>query len=297
MLYFRYMKYTIKDFNKQFPDDQTCLDYLFNVRFGGKKAICPKCKKVGNFSHVKGMKKYACSWCGKQISPTAGTIFHKSETPLKSWFHALFLMSQSRNGVAAKEIERHIGVTYKCAHRMMHKIRELMKQSGDIFSGTVEMDETYIGGNDKNRHKSKRTHKRGRGANKKIPVFGISERASGKVYAKAVGNVSASTLMPIVREKVAIGTKVMTDEWPSYRSSKKMGYKHETINHGTKEYVRGDVHTNSIEGFWSNFKRGVDGTHHSISPKYLQKYLDEFVFRWNHRDVPVHLFDLLLARV
>lgn len=286
------MKYTVSDFRKQFTDDNTCLDYLLSARFGGKEGKCPKCKKVANWSRVEGRKTYACSWCGKHVSPTAGTIFHKSETLLSLWFHAIFIMSQAKNGVAAAEIERHVGVTYKTAWRMMHQIRKLMDQTPSLFSGTVEMDETYVGG--------KAHGKRGRGASKKTPVFGISQRG-GLVSAKAVPNVKASTVMPLVREHVEIGSTVMTDEFPIYNKSKKMGYKHKRVNHGRKQYVRNGrpekIHTNSIEGFWSQLKRSVDGTHHNVSPKHLQKYVDEHVFRYNHRNAPYHLFQALLAKV
>lgn len=282
------MKYTIRQFRDQFPNDDTCLEYLFSARFG-KTHICPKCKKVGNFSRVTGRKTYACSWCGKHISPTAGTIFHKSETALTFWFHAIFLMSLSKNGVSAKEIEAQVGVTYKTAFRMMHQIRKLMVQDGNAFTGTTEADETYVGG--------RRRGIRGRGASGKTPIFGLSNRDTGKVFAKAVPNVKASTVMPLIRENVSIGSTVMTDEYPIYNGSKKNGYTHKRVNHGRKQYVRGTVHTNNIEGFWSNLKRSIDGTHHAVSGKHLQKYVDEHVYRWNHRSDPTHLFQTLLAKV
>jgi len=282
------MKYTIKQFRKDFPTDDACLDYLLDVRFSGKEGKCPKCKKVANWSRVAGRKTYACSWCGKHISPTAGTIFAKSETPLSLWFQAIFLMSQSKNGVAAKEIERIVGVTYKTAWRMMHQIRKLMDQDVSIFEGVVEADETYVGG--------KARGKRGRGASKKTPVFGIAER-DGRVFAKAVADVKSSTVMPLIRDHVKVGSTVMTDEYPIYNKSKKSGYKHKRVNHGKKQYVRGVVHTNTIEGFWSQLKRSVDGTHHNVSGRHLQAYVDEHVFRYNLRNSPVHLFQHLLARV
>src|SRR3989344_473724 len=286
------MKYTINHFRKEFPTDDVCLDYLLNVRCGGKVGKCPKCKKIANWSRVAGRKTYACSWCGTHVSPTAGTIFHKSETPLMHWFYAIFLMSQSKNGVAAKEIERLVGVTYKCAWRMMHQIRKLMEQGPSLFDGTVEADETYVGG--------KRRGKRGRGASGKTPVFGIVKR-EGQVFAKAVPNVKASTVMPLIREHVRIGSTVMTDEFAIYNKSKKNGYKHKRVNHGSGQYVRSGrpekIHTNTIEGFWSQLKRSVDGTHHSVSGKHLQRYVDEHVFRYNHRNAPTHLFQALMSRL
>ena len=286
------MKYTIKDFKAQFPTDDICLDYLLGVRFGGKEGKCPACGKVANFSRVQGRKTYACSWCGKHVSPTANTIFHKSETPLTSWFYAIFLMSQAKNGVAATEIERMVGVTYKTAYRMMHQIRKLMEQGPSLFEGTVEADETYVGG--------KRRGKRGRGAAGKTAVFGVVKRG-GSVFAKAVADTKASTVMPLIRDHVEIGSTVMTDEYASYNKSKRAGYKHKTVQHGKKQYVRRGrpekIHTNTIEGFWSQLKRSVDGTHHNVSGKHLQKYVDEHVYRYNHRNSPVNLFQTLMAKI
>ena len=163
-----------------------------------------------------------------------------------------------------------------------------MEQGGSLFDGVVEADETYVGG--------KRRGKRGRGAEGKTPVFGIVKR-DGEVFAKAVADVKSSTVMPLLRENVKIGTTVMTDTFGIYNKSKKMGYKHKTVDHGAKEYVRGDVHTNTIEGFWSQLKRSIDGTHHSVSGKHLQKYVDEYAFRYNHRSAPIDLFHLLMVRV
>jgi len=143
------VKYTINDFNAQFPDDRACLEFIFDTRFpdGG---TC-KCGKTNCFHPVKNRRSYACAWCGAQVYPTAGTIFHKSETSLKTWFFAMFLMSSSKNGVAALELQRQTGVTYKTAHRMGHKIRQLMQSGGDLFTGIVEADETYIGGKNRGR--------------------------------------------------------------------------------------------------------------------------------------------------
>jgi len=177
-------KYTIKSFHADFPDDAACLEFVFKTRWpdGG---TC-KCGKKDCFYPVTGRRSYACSWCGYQISPTAGTIFHKSETSLKSWFFAMFLMSSSKNGVAAKELERQLGVTYKTAHRMGHKIRQLMQSGGDMLCGIVEADETFIGGLAKNMHRAKRKAAiKGTGGATKTPVIGILERG-GNVQAKVV---------------------------------------------------------------------------------------------------------------
>lgn len=275
------MKYTIKNFQRDFSSDDVCLDYLFAQRFGHLEDF----KK---YYRVTKRKCYAHSVTGEQIHPLAGTIFHKSSTKLTDWFFAIFLFSQSKNGVSAKELQRHLGVTYKTAWRMAFHIRKLMEQGGGLLKGVVEADETYYGANTKK-------HIKGRGSENKTPIFGVVER-EGSVVALAVPNVKASTVMPLIRENVQIGANLMTDEYPIYNRAGKE-FNHQRINHGRKEYVRGDVHTNTIEGFWSQLKRSIDGTFHFVSPKYLQAYVNEFAWRYNHRSSEVHPFGILLSKI
>jgi transposase-like protein len=286
-------KYTVKEFNAQFPDDRACLDFIFTTRWpdGGK---C-KCGKADCFHPVQGRRTYACAWCGTQISPTAGTIFHKSETSLKSWFFAMFLMSSSKNGVAAKELERQLGVTYKTAHRMGHKIRQLMQSGGNMMTGVIEADETYIGGKASNMHKGKRKVS-GTGVVGKIPVVGILERG-GNVQAKVVSEVNRETLLPNIMANVEKGATVCTDEHRSYADLSRVGFKHHRVSHGAREYVRGNVHTNSIEGFWSQLKRSINGTFHHVSKQHLQSYVNEFVYRYNLRRAEHPIFQDLSGRV
>jgi transposase-like protein len=288
-------KYTIKSFHADFPDDAACLDFVFKTRWpdGG---TC-KCGKKDCFYPVKGRRSYACSWCGYQISPTAGTIFHKSETSLKSWFFAMFLMSSSKNGVAAKELERQIGVTYKTAHRMGHKIRQLMQSGGDMLCGVVEADETFIGGLAKNMHRAKRKAAiKGTGGATKTPVIGILERG-GNVRAKVVNEVATHVVLPNILDNVKKGTVICTDEYNGYKLLTKAGYNHFRISHSSRRYVRGQVHTNSIEGFWSQLKRSINGTFHHVSKQHLQSYVNEFVFRYNLRRSEKPIFYELSGRV
>ncbi len=276
------MRYTIKHFRSQFGTDEACLQFLFDERFG-PQYVCKKCDKSGLYHPISKRKGYACS-CGEQVNPAAGTILHKSETKLTDWFFAIFLMSQSRNGVSAKELERHLGVTYKTAWRVCKQIRKLMAQSPSMLSGTVEADGTYIGGKRRLKHKMEN----------KSAVVGLVER-KGSVLAQKVDAEDTFTLLPLVRKNVAIGSFVFSDEHPTYKKLPQFGYSHDYITHSKDQYVRGEIHTNTIEGFWSQVKRSIDGTYHAVSPKYLQTYLDEFVFRYNHRLEPV--FPVLLARV
>lgn len=267
------MSFTIREFRTLFPDDKTCLNWLYKTRYP-RGADCRKCQHKACFYPVERRKAYVCSWCGNQISPTAGTIFHKSPTPLTLWFHAIFLTSQAKNGVAAKELQRHLGVTYKCAWRIAKQIRLLMTQDKEPLGGMIEADETYVGG--------KRHGKRGRGAEGKTPVFGVVERDGG-IKTKIVANVRASTLMPLIQDMVAPGSIISTDESGSYNKLESLGYIHGKVQHSTGQYVDGAVHSNTIEGFWSQFKRSVHGTYHKVSPKHLQAYLDEFSYRYAHR--------------
>lgn len=281
------MNYTIKDFQRDFPNNDTCLDFIFNHRYG-KDYECPKCQKVG-FHRVKGRKCYTCAWCGYQLHPLAGTIFHKSSTKLTDWFFAIFLMSNSKNGVSAKEIERHLGVTYKCAWRIAKQVRSLMKDEIiPLFTGTIEIDETYVGGHKKG--------KRGRGSENKTVVVGIVER-NGGLKAETMADLKSNTILPAISKSVATTAIVYTDELNTYNPLRRIGYKHERINHSDNVYVRGDIHTNTIEGFWSQMKRSINGTYHSVSRKHLQTYVDEFSYRYNHRDSQAPVFHLLLGQL
>lgn len=281
------MKFTLKDFQTAFSNDDICLDYIRYQRYP-ERIDCPKCGKNSLFHHDKGKKSYTCDNCGFHLSPTAGTIFHKSPTPLTVWFYVIYLMAQTRGGISAKQIQRETGVTYKTAWRMCKQIRSMLSESGNMFTGNVEMDESYFGGKGK--------EIRGRGADNKIPVFGMVERG-GKLQAKVVPNVKRATIMPIVSESVEKGTQIFTDEFRIYQALPAMGYKHDSVPHAEKIYVSGNAHTNTIEGFWSQIKGGIRGVYHSVSSKYLQNYLDEYSFRYNHRNdiTPMFLSFLSLS--
>ena len=267
------MRYTFQQFKKEYPDDAACLLSVLDNRYGN---TCPKCGVVGvKFHPITGRKAFVCSECDKHIYPLADTIFRKSETSLWNWFHAIYLFSVSKNGVSAKELERILGVTYKTAWRMAKQIRLLMEQEGAMLTGTVEADETYIGGKSNNEKRFRN----------KTPVLGVVEKG-GQAKATVTDWASRSRAMSFVRANVEVGSKLHTDESRIYLWSKK-DYLHHSVNHSAKEYVRETIHTNTIEGFWSQLKRSIDGTYHVVSPKYLQSYVNEFVFRYNFRALPI----------
>lgn len=279
------MKYTIQQFNDKFPDDTACLNYMFEQRYGDMSA-CPKCGvSEPKYYRVRSKKAFECKDCGNQISPLANTIFHKSDTPLRSWFYVLFMFSVSKNGVSAKEIERTLGVTYKCAWRMAKLVRSLMQQGGNQLSGIVEVDETYLGGRAKLDRKFKN----------KTAIIGIVERQKniGQVRAIATKQADATVALPFMRAAIKQGGTVHTDESRIY-SRVKREYAHQFINHSKGEYAREGITTNTIEGFWSQMKRSIDGTYHCVSPKYLQNYVNEFVYRYNLRTEPI--FPALVAQ-
>lgn len=274
------MRYTYKQLQADYPNDDACLEKIFQDRFGHVK-FCPKCAAETKFYRVKKRQCYACKWCGYQLHPLSGTIFRQSSTPLTNWFYVIYQFSTSKNGVAAKKIERDLGVTYKTAWRMCKQVRLLMQQGTEKLTGTVEADETYIGGKSDNIHRFKN----------KTPVLGLVEK-KGSVKA-VVAHADATNAIPFMKANVTEGSTIHTDESRIYHRVKRDFY-HETVNHSAKEYARGDVHTNTIEGFWGQLKNSLKGTHHYVSPKYLQSYVNEFVFRYNYRDVAVCL--VLLER-
>jgi transposase-like protein len=269
-------KYTLADLGLQFPDDDACLAYLFEKRYGQHGPACP-CGKRDSYHRVQGRKSYACAWCGRQISPTAGTIFDHSPTPLTLWFFAMFLMCSSRNGVAALELKRQLGVTYKTAWRMAHSIRQLMRDDTDPdkLKGVVEGDETYVGG-------KRSGGKRGRGALGKTPVVGFVERG-GRVRAHVINRVTTAEVFRFLYRNIEVGSTLYTDELAVYNYAQRWGFEHEHVKHRRWEYVRGEVHANTIEGFWSQLKRSIDGTHHQVSRRWLHLYVAEQAWRYSRR--------------
>jgi transposase-like protein len=278
---------TVTDFFKQFPDDDSCLAHLMTTRYG-MEIDCPSCKRHAKFYKIKKRPVYACQWCGFHINPMVNTPFENSHTPLQKWFYAMYLFTTTRHGVPAKELQRQISVTYKTAWRMAHEIRKYMGavDGDDNLSGHVEVDETYIGG--------KHPGKRGRGASGKTVVFGMIQRG-GDVMTRIVPNVRRATLQPIVAEKVEKGSTISTDELPTYNTLGTQGFTHGTVNHGQEQYVHGIHHVNSVEGFWSQVKRSIKGTHVHVSQKHMAKYLGEFEFRYNMRSTPSLMFSRLLG--
>jgi transposase-like protein len=298
------------EFMADFPDDATCLEWLWRTRFSedGEAAFCPKCEAVTPFRRYATMQQrqsWTCTQCGHHVHPTAGTIFHKSSTSLHLWFYAMYLMTSTRCGISAKQLERELGCTYKTAWRMFNLIRnELMDQDDDeMLSGEVEMDEMYVGG--KPRAKDRYAFHQAPNVRsaalkwadkKKAKVFGMVERG-GKVSAYVVPSTQGPTLEQHVERRVLPSSVIFTDEAPAYVGiGARRGRQHHRIAHDQGIYVSGDVHTNTIEGFWALVKGGIGGTHHAVSAKWLQGYLNEYVWRYNRRDDGRAMFlSLILA--
>jgi transposase len=268
------MRYTFKQFKAEYPDDAACLKAVLDNRYGD---TCPRCGVVGMKWHpITGRQGFVCSECDRHVYPLADTIFRSTHVSLWDWFHAIYLFSVSKNGVSAKELSRITGFSYKTCWRMCKQIRLLMQQDGDLLSGTVEVDETYIG-------KKKGTRN---WHNEKTAVYGVTERGGQAKAVVATGGVNATTAIPFLKSTVATGSKVMSDESHIYNRMKQ-DYIHEFVTHSKEEYVRGNVYTNTIEGLWGNWKKSMRGTYNRVSPKYLQSYLNEFIFRYNHRAIAV----------
>jgi transposase len=292
-------RYTFYDFDQEFPDDAACLDWLVGHLYP-TGIYCPKCEHVTKHHRVKSRTCWECQFCGHQEYPMVGTIFQDSATSLRLWFHAFFLMAQTRCGISAKQVERELGVTYKTAWRMCNKIRSLLDSDDEMFDGIVEADEMYFGGKSKWMNKGLPTGMGGGSVNK-TPILGMAQRGRdgehGRVVAKVVPDSKRVTLTEGVKSKVLPASTVYTDEWLAYDHLSEQGYEHSRVHHRQKVYVDGDVHTNTIEGFWSLVRRGIGGVYHAVSTKHLQSYLDEYTFRYNHRDSAAGMFAAFLGRI
>ena len=290
--------YSLMQFMQDFPDDRTCLDFLWRKRFStdGERAECPKCERTRRFHRVASRPSYSCDSCGNHIHPTAGTIFHRSATSLHLWFYAMYLMTSTRCGISAKQVEREIGVGYKTAWRMCNLIRNQLMEQDDAepMTGAVEADETAYGG----RPKASMT----RGMTipevqtfakaRKVGIVGMVERG-GNVRAYVQPREGA---LDAVSRHVSPDATVYTDEWAGYRNLHSTHPTHLTIRHADRIYARGDVHTNTIEGFFGNVKNGIAGNYHGVSAKWLQGYVNEYAWRYNHRDDARAMFATLMLR-
>jgi len=289
-------RYTFMDFEKDFPTEEACMEWLRGYLYP-EGIFCKSCGKVTKHHRVKSRTSYSCDSCGHHEHPMAGTIFENSRTPLRVWFHAIYLMASTRCGVSAKQIERETGVTYKTAWRMCNAIRKMLQEDEGPMDGRVEMDETYIGGKAKNMHAAKKAERiHGTGTIDKATVFGMLER-NGRVKAVHTVDATRTSLLPIIREGVLPKATVYTDEALAYNGLTHHGYEHRRVHHASRVYVVGDVHTNTIEGFWSLLKRGLNGVYHAVSEKHLQGYLDEYSFRYNHRADSQPMFVTMLGQV
>jgi len=274
-----------------FTDADKAREHLEAQRWANG-VYCPHCgnadqdriAKMEGKAHRPGL--YNCRECRKQFSVTVGTVFERSKIPLNKWLLATYLLSSSKKGMSAHQLHRMLGITYKSAWFMFHRIREAMAPGADNaepqggHGKIVEADETYIGGKEKNKHASKRHSGRG-GVGKQV-AFALVER-EGKVRSFHVANVSGETLRPILVQQISRKSTLMTDEAGQYRHVGEEYARHGKVNHGIGEYVRGDAHTNTVEGYFSILKRGVVGTYHHVSEAHLKRYLAEFDFRYNER--------------
>lgn len=270
------------EFIRYYADEESCKKLLAQQRWGDSPA-CPHCGNAGKIYVTNRGYKCGEKTCAKKFTVTTGTIFENTKIKLNLWFEAIFVITAHKKGISSHQLAKDIAVSQKTAWFILHRVREMLKENApEIITSTTEVDESYFGAPNKNKHKSKREKgAQGRSLVSKKPVVGILQRG-GKVYAQPVDRTNGATLLPIMVERVAPGTTVYTDEYSAYRPLAKL-YEHGVVKHKAGEYVNGQIHTNGIENYWSLLKRGIVGIYHQVTPKHLHRYCFEFSYRYNTR--------------
>ena len=298
-------EYTVHDFMQEFPDDDACLTYLWRQLHSadGDHAYCPKCDRERRFHRVRSRQSYSCDTCGHHLHPTADTIFEKSTTPLTLWFHAIFILSQTRCGISAKQLQREIGVTYKTAWRMFNRIRRLLLDDDTTpLTGEVEIDESGWGGKiragDRSRAESStKRRQEAMGRVKSRPTILAMVERGGRVRVRIISDRGENTLKNLIHENVSRDAILYTDEFALYRNLGNDFAGHFQIKHRDNVYARGHIHTQTVEGFFGNVRRGLSGVQHNVSRKWLELYVSEFAFKYNHRDDAEPMFKVFLRNV